>query len=84
MFPTNDYERLYVIFMINIGDILFALAFGLIAAIWMHFSQSDEVHSFIGRMAKVDEFLNSFNVDKSQRKRVEQYFCLCLSLENKH
>lgn len=38
MFANNDIERMYVVFLINTGDVLFALAFGLIAAIWMHFS----------------------------------------------
>ena len=71
MFPMNDLERIYIIFMINLGDALFALAFGLIAAIWMHISQSDEVQQFILRMSQIDEFMASFSIDEDQRKRVE-------------
>lgn len=42
-FALNDYERIFIIFMVNVGDFLFALAFGLIASISMHMSQEDEM-----------------------------------------
>jgi len=74
MFAMNDLERLYIVFMINLGDALFALAFGLIAAISMHMSQSDEVQQFIKRMGQIDEFMTSFGIEEAQKKRVEQYF----------
>lgn len=35
MYPVTDIERLFFILMINAGDVLFALAFGLIAQITM-------------------------------------------------
>lgn len=50
-FAMNDVERLFIVFMINMADALFALAFGLIAAITMHISQNDELRHFIKRMA---------------------------------
>lgn len=37
-FAHNDVERMFIVFMINMADALFALAFGLIAAITMHIS----------------------------------------------
>jgi hypothetical protein len=37
-FAMNDVERMFIVFMINMADALFALAFGLIAAITMHMS----------------------------------------------
>lgn len=35
MFPVTDLERIFFILMINAGDVLFALAFGLLAQIAM-------------------------------------------------
>jgi len=35
-FAMNDVERIFIILMINVADVLFALAFGLVAAINMH------------------------------------------------
>ena len=43
MFPMTDYERLFIVFMINLGDALFALAFGLVSAVTLHMSHSDDV-----------------------------------------
>jgi len=72
-FAHNDIERMFIVFMINMADALFALAFGLIAAITMHISQNDEVRHFIKRMSQIEDFMNSFNIDRVQRSRVEQY-----------
>ena len=37
-FAMNDIERMFIIFMINMADAVFALAFGLVAAVTMHMS----------------------------------------------
>jgi len=37
-FPLNDVERMFIVFMVNVGDALFALAFGLVASITVHIS----------------------------------------------
>ncbi len=42
MFTMTDVERLFVVFLINTGDALFAVAFGLIAALSMEASQNSE------------------------------------------
>ncbi len=47
MFPVTDTERIFFVLMINAGDVLFALAFGLIAQITMQMSQHDETQKFI-------------------------------------
>jgi len=72
-FALNDYERIFIIFMVNVGDFLFALAFGLIASISMHMSQNDEVRQFVDRMASMDDFMSSFQIDSVHRTRVEKY-----------
>ena len=59
-FAHNDVERMFIVFMINMADALFALSFGLIAAITMHISQNDEIRHFIKRMASIEDFMNSF------------------------
>jgi hypothetical protein len=42
MYPVTDLERIFFIVMINSGDCLFALAFGLITQISMQKSVGDE------------------------------------------
>jgi hypothetical protein len=42
MFPMTDIERIVFTIMITIGDLLFALAFGLIARLTLQISLTDE------------------------------------------
>lgn len=42
MFPMTDIERVVFTVMITIGDLLFALAFGLIARLTLQISLTDE------------------------------------------
>lgn len=42
MITYNNFERICYNFIINIGDTLFAFAFGLIASIQMHLSKNSE------------------------------------------
>ena len=42
MIAYNDLERIIFIIFINIGDALFAKAFGLIAQIQMHISENSD------------------------------------------
>ena len=53
MYPVTDTERVFFCLMINAGDVLFALAFGLIAQITMQISQLDETQIFIDKMLKI-------------------------------
>jgi hypothetical protein len=46
MFPMTDYERAFFTIMIVIGDLLFALAFGLITNIALMFDLADETKQF--------------------------------------
>jgi hypothetical protein len=51
--------------IINIGDTLFAFAFGLIASIQLHISQSSDFQIFMHKMKLIDEFLGSINFEES-------------------
>ena len=65
MITYNNFERICYNFIINIGDTLFAFAFGLIASIQMHLSKNSEFQQFLRKMKQVDEFLSSMNFDPS-------------------
>ena len=54
MYPVTDLERVFLILMINAGDVLFALAFGLIAQITMQKSQNDENEKFVQKMLSIE------------------------------
>lgn len=53
MYARNDLERIYVVFMMNLGDALFAVAFGLLAAITMNKVQQSEADRFFNKMKSV-------------------------------
>ena len=53
MFPVTDLERIFFILMITAGDVLFALAFGLIAQLVMQKSKTDEKEEFISKMLSI-------------------------------
>lgn len=50
MFPMTDLERIFFTAMITIGDLLFALAFGLITRISIQLSLTDETKQFKDKM----------------------------------
>lgn len=62
MFPVTDAERIFFIIMINAGDVLFALAFGMIAQITMQQSTNDLTVAFIDKTCETEKFLDEFKV----------------------
>jgi hypothetical protein len=44
VYPTRDIERVLFVLMVTVGDLLFALAFGLIASLTMQISLADETN----------------------------------------
>lgn len=73
-FPATDAERFFFTYMISFGDVMFALAFGLITLINLQMSLSDETRQFKEKMHNIQEFMTSFKMDSAQIRRVEQYF----------
>lgn len=53
MFPMTDLERVVFTVMITIGDLLFALAFGLIARLTLQISLTDETKQFRDKMYQI-------------------------------
>ena len=83
MLTYNDIERVAFLFIINIGDALFAFAFGLIASIQLQISENNEYHLFINKMKGIEEFLTQVCAGESQRKRVEAFFAYSFFTKNK-
>jgi hypothetical protein len=50
MFPMTDIERVFFTAMITMGDLLFALAFGLITKITLQISLTNETKQFKDKM----------------------------------
>lgn len=53
MFPMTDIERVCFLLMITCGDLLFALAFGLIANLTLQISLTDETIKFKDKMFQI-------------------------------
>jgi len=73
MFPVTDIGRVFFTLLMTVGDVFFALAFGMIASISLRNKESDETEQIISKMLEVNAFLNTNNVTEAQRERVEQY-----------
>ena len=71
-YATNILERLISCLIVLVGDVLFAVAFGLIAA--YAFSVPSEMEEYLLQRKKIDDFAESFNLSKAYKERVEDYF----------
>ena len=65
MFPMTDTERVLFTLMITTGDMLFALAFGLITKITLQIALTDETKQFKEKMYNIQEFMKQFNLDQA-------------------
>jgi len=74
MFPMTDVERIFIIFLINSGDLIFAVAFGLIAGITMQASNNKNTEVFFKKMYNIKELISQNHGDATQESKVEQYF----------
>jgi len=82
MYPVTNIERVFFILMINAGDVLFALAFGLIAQITMQKNQANESQKFVQKLLTIQQIMTSYNISQQQRERVEQYFSFTYLFRN--
>ena len=57
MIAYNNLERVIFMLIINTGDALFAIAFGLIAEVQMHISRSSEFQHYLSKMKQIEHFL---------------------------
>ena len=53
MYPVTDFERCFFVLMITTGDLLFALAFGLLAQITMQRRITNDNHFLVEKMLKI-------------------------------
>ena len=63
MIAYNNLERIVFMLIINIGDILFAFAFSLIASIQFHIAESNEFQVYLAKIKRIEEFLEAIKVD---------------------
>jgi len=74
MFPVNDAERIFFCLTITAGDVLFALAFGMITQITMQSDRLDESKQFAAEMLQIQTLMDLYNISNAQRTRIENYF----------
>lgn len=71
MFPMTDPERVFFTYLMSFGDLMFALAFGLITRVTLQISLANETRLFKEKMHNIQEFMTSFKLDLAQQRRVE-------------
>lgn len=74
MFPMTDVERIFIILLINSGDALFAVAFGLIAGITLQASNNKSTDVFFKKMYSIKELITQNGGDQTHKLKVEQFF----------
>lgn len=74
MFATTNTERIVTIVLILLGDALFAVAFGLIAAIAA--SQETTFKRYVATTKDIKRFLGATteNIDKASIEKIDQYY----------
>lgn len=69
--PTTDVERVFFTFMINSGDVIFALVFGLINNMVLSSRLDDETGNFIDSMVRTERCLAKFEISSTWKDRIE-------------
>jgi hypothetical protein len=72
--PTTDLERAFFCFMINSGDIIFALVFGLINNMVLSNRMDDDTGNFINSMVRTERCLAKFEISGIWKDRIEQFY----------
>jgi len=72
--PENDLERVTLVLLINIGDALFAVAFGLLAGIMLNMSRESEAEKVFSKMSSLDQVLGVLAIDGDIKKQVRDYY----------
>lgn len=60
--------------MINSGDVIFALVFGLINNMVLNSRLDDETGNFIDSMVRIERCLAKFEISSTWKDRIEQFY----------
>lgn len=71
IYAVTDLERCFFCFMMNCGDVVFALAFGLINQIVLNSRLDDDTGNFIDSMVKIERCLAKFEISGTWKDRIE-------------
>lgn len=74
IYAVTDMERVFYCFMMNCGDVMFALAFGLINNIALNSRIDDETGNYINSMVKIERTLAKFEITATWKDRIEQFY----------
>ncbi|MDR3549513.1 MAG: cyclic nucleotide-binding domain-containing protein [Candidatus Pacebacteria bacterium] len=78
-FAATNLERLVTCLIVHLGDVVFAVTFGLIAALTS--TWSDETESYLLQKARIEEFAEAFKLSQSHKERVRRYYDYIQSME---
>ncbi|MDR3547169.1 MAG: cyclic nucleotide-binding domain-containing protein [Candidatus Pacebacteria bacterium] len=78
-YAATNLERIISCLIVHVGDVLFAVIFGLIAAYAS--SLTSDMEEYLMQRKKVDEFADSFGITREHKARTEEYFSYMRSLD---
>jgi len=80
MVAYNDTERVALIILINLGDALFAVAFGLLAGLTMKTSTSSDAEKVYNKMDSILAFLKKFKIEQEIKAKITNFYSYSWSL----
>ena len=80
MVAYNDTERVALILLINLGDALFAVAFGLLAGLTMKTSSYTDAEKVFNKMDSVLTFLKKFKIEEEIKRKITNFYSYSWSL----
>ena len=73
IFGTTDLERLFFTFLMTAADIVFALAFGLLAELTTNARQNDKEQNFLHKIIQAERIMYQSKFNENVKDCVEQY-----------
>jgi hypothetical protein len=73
VYGTTDLERLFLTFLFTAADVVFALAFGLLAELTSNVRSNNAEQNFLNKIVQADRIMKQTQFNENWKDRVMQY-----------
>jgi hypothetical protein len=73
IYGTTDLERMFLTFLFSAADVVFALAFGLIAELTTKVRQDNWINQQINKLIRIEYLMSQAQFNANWKDRVKQY-----------
>src|SRR5207247_1499050 len=79
----NTLEFTIMVILINLGDVLLTVSFGLLSGITMKTSNETEAEKAYNKMDDVLRYLSEYSIDEDIKKKIRNFYSYSWSLQKK-